>query len=84
MPNDVREAIAGEVRAELARKRKTQREAAAAIGIDQSAFWQRLEGKRPFKAEEISALAQFLDVDPAKFFLADTPAAPASSGTAAA
>ena len=57
MENDVRAMIAAEVRAELARQRKTQREAAAALDMTQPALQLRLSGQRAFRAEELAVLA---------------------------
>jgi transcriptional regulator with XRE-family HTH domain len=63
MPNDVRRrAIAAEVRAALARHQKTQRDLAAVLGVAQPAAWARLAGNRSFRAEEIAAIAVWLDM----------------------
>ncbi|PZM88675.1 MAG: hypothetical protein DIU79_16490 [Actinobacteria bacterium] len=63
MPNDVRRrAIAAEVRAALARHQKTQRDLAAVLGMAQPAAWARLTANRSFRAEEIAAIAEWLDV----------------------
>lgn len=62
MPNDVRRAVAGEVRAALARHQKTQDDLAQVLGIVQPAVSARLTGKRSFRAEEIAAIAQWLDM----------------------
>lgn len=67
MPTDVRASIAAEVRAELARQHKTQREVAAVLGLDQSSTWQRLRGSRSFRAEELAAIAAWLEVPAAQF-----------------
>ena len=61
-PDDIREAIADAVRAEMARGRRTQRELAAVLGLDQASVSLRLRGERSFKAEELAATAGFLQV----------------------
>lgn len=60
--NPVRDVIAGHMRAELARAKKTQREFAAALGIDQASLWLRLNSQRSFRAEEIVLAAQYFGV----------------------
>lgn len=67
MPNSGREAIAREVRAELARQRKTQRDVGDVLGLPQSAVWFRLQGGRSFKAEELALVADWLGVPIAQF-----------------
>lgn len=62
-----RQAIAGEVRAELARQHKTQRDLAEILGIDQSSVNLRLKGVRAFRAEEIVAMAAGLGVPTERF-----------------
>jgi transcriptional regulator with XRE-family HTH domain len=66
-PDDVRSRIAAEVRAEMARQNRTQRALALAIGIDQASAGVRLQGKRPFKAEELVAVAAWLGVPIGQF-----------------
>lgn len=74
-----RDAIAAEVRAEIARQGKSQREIAAMIDVAQPSLQLRLKGDRPFRAEELVKLAEALGV-PADRFL---PAAPAPLAGAA-
>jgi transcriptional regulator with XRE-family HTH domain len=62
MPNDVRRQIAAEVRAALARHQKTQDDLAELLGIVQPSISARLTGNRSFRAEEIAAIAQWLDM----------------------
>ena len=62
MPNDDRLTIAGEVRAALARHQKTQDDLARVLGIVQPAVSVRLAGSRSFRAEEIAAIARWLDI----------------------
>jgi len=68
MQPEVREKIAGEVRAALARHRKTQRDLSAGVGIDQASLSKRLRGERSFRAEELAAIAVWLG-EPASVFL---------------
>lgn len=68
MPNSsVREDIAAEVRAELARQNKSQRDVAEALGMVQPVVSLRLQGKRSFRAEELAQLAEWLGVPVAQF-----------------
>jgi transcriptional regulator with XRE-family HTH domain len=68
MRNDsVRKAIAAEVRAEVARQGRTLRELAEATGIDESSMSRRAWGHRSFRAEELSAVADWLGVSVAQF-----------------
>lgn len=67
MSIDVRAAIAAEVRAELARQSKTQRDVAAALGMEQAGVSLRCRGVRPFRAEELVALAEWLGVPVTQF-----------------
>lgn len=67
MPNNVRAKIAAEVRAELARQNKTQRELADRLCITQPSVQLRLSGQRPFRAEELAVIADWLGVPAAQF-----------------
>jgi transcriptional regulator with XRE-family HTH domain len=74
MPNDepstanpARAAVAAEVRAEVARQNKTQRELGDILGLPQSAISKRLDGTRAFRAEELVKLADALGVPIARF-----------------
>jgi len=62
MRDSERERVAANVRAELARSGKTQRDAAAVVGMHQPNLGLRLQGKRSFRAEEIARLAEWLGV----------------------
>lgn len=81
MPNDkadaakvIREAIAARVRGALAEARKTQRQVADVLGIDQSAVQLRLAGTRAFRAEELAALSDYLGVPVERFMPTPTEA----------
>jgi transcriptional regulator with XRE-family HTH domain len=66
--DDLRTAIAAAVRAELARKGMSQRDLAGLLGIDPQAISLRCRGERSFRAEELVALAFWLDT-PLKDFV---------------
>lgn len=67
-----RERIAAEVRAELARQNKTQRQVAELVGMTQQALQVRLAGTRSFRAEEITLLAEKLGVPVDRFLPSST------------
>jgi transcriptional regulator with XRE-family HTH domain len=52
--------IAAEVRAEMARQSKTQRQLGAAVGLDQAIVSRCLSGERAFRAHELVLVARFL------------------------
>lgn len=59
---EIREQIAAEVRAELARQQVTQRDLAAVLDMTQPALQLRLVGKRSFRGEELAKIAAYLGV----------------------
>lgn len=65
-----RQRIAAEVRAEIARQSKTQRQVAELVDMTQQALQLRLAGSRSFRAEEISKLADALGVPVEQFLTA--------------
>lgn len=72
MATDVRDLIAQEVRAEMARQDKTQDEMSAVLDIDQAAISLRLRGRRSFRAEELVKIAAWLGVPVSKFMVEAT------------
>lgn len=58
----LRYVAAAEVRAELARQRKTSQALAKALGISPQAMSRRTTGDLPFDLDELEAAAAFLDV----------------------
>lgn len=54
--------VAAEVRAELARQRRPQRDLAEAIGLSQQAASRRLCGEVPFDIAELAKVAELLRV----------------------
>lgn len=66
-PDGRKSAIAAEVRAELARQRKTHTELAGVIGVDQGSASLRVQGQRSFRAEELVLVAEWLGVPVSQF-----------------
>lgn len=64
---EARQRIAAEIRAEMARQNKSQRDIADALRLPQQALQIRLAGKRSFRAEELADLAVALGVPVAQF-----------------
>lgn len=62
MRTDVRQRVAAEARAELARQRRTQEELAEAIGLSQSTVSRYLRGEYDFRLSELQATADFFGV----------------------
>jgi transcriptional regulator with XRE-family HTH domain len=65
---DVREEVAAEVRAQLARKRVSGASAAAQLDVTQIYLWRRLSGRVAFDVNDLTALARLLDVPVTAFF----------------
>lgn len=63
-----RERIAAEVRAEMARQHKTQRDVAAILELPYQSVQERLHARRAFRAEELAKLAEGLGVPVSRFF----------------
>ena len=57
--------LAAEVRAELARQKRTATEAAATIGVTPATMGRRLSGETPFNVIEIASICRWLGVEPA-------------------
>lgn len=66
------EVVAGEVRAALARRRISGRQAARDLGWKPAYIWRRLDGRTPFDVNDLAALAQLLQV-PASSLLSGLP-----------
>ena len=60
--------VAGEVRAEMARQRVTQREVAEHLGVSQPQISARLRGEIAFDTVELEILARAFGVPVTKFF----------------
>jgi excinuclease UvrABC nuclease subunit len=71
----LREAIAREVRGEIARAGKSKREVREALALSTQSLWARYVGQIDFQEGELEALAEFLGIPVATFF-------PASAGVA--
>ena len=67
--NDVsRETVAAEVRAQIARQRRSGRNVALELGWTQNYMWKRLAGVKAFDVEDLAAIAKVLDVPVTVFF----------------
>lgn len=62
MITEEREAIAGQIRAEMARKRVTRAEMARRIGVSRTALADRLDGAKAFDTDLLVRIAQVLDL----------------------
>lgn len=62
------ESVAGEVRAELARRRLSGRQAAIRLGWTQPYMSRRLTGEIPFNLADLEEIAGLLNVTPESFF----------------
>lgn len=71
MQSDVRESVAGEVRAELARQKKSWRQLAEGVGINRESVRESVRGDRPFRIEELTAIAAWLGVPVTQFLPAE-------------
>lgn len=67
-PTEYAEAIGAEVRAEMARQRKTQAELAAALDITPGTASKRLNGTAPFDTADLFRVAVWLGVRPEHFY----------------
>jgi transcriptional regulator with XRE-family HTH domain len=54
--------VAANVRAELARQRKPQRELQQHLGISRVTLYRRLSGESPFDVDELRRIAELLNV----------------------
>lgn len=61
------ESVAAEIRAEIARQRRTQADVAEAIGWTQQYLSRRLTAQHPFSTDDIEAVARVLGVPLSKF-----------------
>lgn len=68
------ERVATEIRAHLARQRKTQAQIAGHLGISQQAVSRRMSGAQPFDVDELHRVAAFLDVPVASLLGTDAAA----------
>lgn len=71
---ETRTAIAGNVRAELARAGLSQRELARRLNRPSQQIHVRMTGQVPFTAEELIAIAAALDIPPATLLAVNTAA----------
>jgi transcriptional regulator with XRE-family HTH domain len=62
MKTTVRQRLAAELRAELARQQRAQAQLAEAIGVSQATVSRQLRGQGDFTAPQLVAAAEFLGV----------------------
>jgi transcriptional regulator with XRE-family HTH domain len=79
MTQNLAEYVAGEVRAEMARQRVSQRQLAAQLGLSQVQIQRRLAGRIEFRPSELDRAAELLGVPVTQLL----PSAPAASASAA-
>ncbi len=68
MTDGLQHTVAAEIRAEMARQRKTQQDLAGQLGISAQQVGQRLGGKIAFDVRELGVIADYLDVPAVRFF----------------
>lgn len=59
----VSQQVAGEVRAEMARQKRTASELATVLGISAHTAGRRLNGESPFNVLELATVCRWLEVD---------------------
>lgn len=62
MTDPLSQRVAANVRAEMARRQKLQRELAEALGISNNQASLRLAGRTPFRLDELERVAELLDL----------------------
>lgn len=67
-PEEVREYVAGEIRAELGRRRISLREAGRSLGWGHTATHRRLTNESPMDVGHLHEVAQMLDMPVESFF----------------
>lgn len=58
------EIVAGNIRAEIARRNVDQSEVGAVIGVNQATVSKKMKGRVRWHLEDIEAIAEFLDMEP--------------------
>ena len=69
-PGALNRAVAGEIRAELARRQWSQTELATRMGVDQMWLSRRLRAVKPLTLTEFEAIAEALEMTPAELMAA--------------
>jgi transcriptional regulator with XRE-family HTH domain len=72
MPDDIKQRVAAEVRAEAARRRVTQRDIAAVLGITQASVQKKMTGTFQFTVTDLLKLSQAWGVPLSQFTLEET------------
>lgn len=70
----INDAVAAELRAELARQRRTQADLAGVLNLSQPALSRRLLGQVPMSLDELTLIAAFLNVPVTRFLTEGAPA----------
>ena len=66
-PQQYADAVAGEVRAEMGKQRKTQAELAKVLGMTTATAGRRLSAEVPFDVIELVSVSEWLGVDVERF-----------------
>ena len=67
-----RHGVAAEIRGLMAKKRVTQEQLAAHMGVSQAAIARRLSGRVPFDVDELSKIAEYFAVPVASLYPAES------------
>lgn len=62
----LREYLAGEIRAEVARQQASKSAIAAALGVVPATISRKLSGEQPFHTEELDVIATMLNIPPSE------------------
>lgn len=57
--------LSDNIRAEMARKRMTQKQVADVLELTQQSVNDRLQGRTPWRVDELTRLAESLEIEPA-------------------
>lgn len=69
------ERVASNIRAEMARRKRTQAQLAGALGLTRSSMHRRMTGEQALNVDELHVIASFLGVSVATLLGEDVPAA---------
>lgn len=80
---DYSRSVAGNVKAELARRDLSGSDIIPVLGISRNAVYDRLRAKRSFEVNELALIAEFLDIDVSVLMATGAPRAVAAEAVAA-
>lgn len=66
--DEILQRVAGNIRAEMARQEKDQRDIAPVLGISQPQVSMRLQGRIAIRVDELQKIADYLDVPVGRFY----------------